>query len=158
MLGRVYKIIARHSNLCYVGSTTQQLRTRWFEHKCHHRNSGSDEYNKLYKIMRELGCDEFRIILIQEYEVVDKKHLHAYEQLWINKLSNLNHMSAFQPLEKESRKLSLIKYNQSDKAKQTKRDYRSRLFHCEICNSDSLLNHKSRHIKSKKHQKLIVLS
>jgi hypothetical protein len=28
--------------------------------------------------------DKFRMLLVKEYEVADRKHLQAYEQLWIN--------------------------------------------------------------------------
>ena len=89
MLGKIYKIIHNQSNICYVGSTCNELRQRWQEHK---RHSTNEKVRKLsiYKYFEQYGIENFKIILIKEYEVIDRKHLEAYEQLWISKLKAIN--------------------------------------------------------------------
>ena len=86
--GRIYKIIHNQSNFCYVGSTFNQVRHRWQKHKdshkyCKHKCSISKYFDKY-------GIKNFKCILIKEYSVVDRKHLRAIEQIWINKLNSIN--------------------------------------------------------------------
>ena len=83
MIGRIYKIIHSQSKICYVGSTFNTLNIRWTYHKGPNNNCCISKYFKLY------GIDQFKIILIKEYEVCDRKQLEAYEQLWISKLSTI---------------------------------------------------------------------
>jgi hypothetical protein len=44
----------------------------------------------IYPYFKESGIENFRMMLIKEYRVVDRKQLEAYEQLWINKLKPVN--------------------------------------------------------------------
>lgn len=87
--GRVYKIIHTQSDIIYIGSTINTLRDRFKTHKSSHSKCVISKY------IQEFGSDQFKIILIKEYEVVDKNHLEAYEQLWINKTKCINHKSSF---------------------------------------------------------------
>jgi len=102
MLGKVYKIIHNQSNIIYIGSTTDTLRNRWQEHK--HRFNQNNRSISIYPYFEKYGIENFKIILIKEYEVCDRKHIFAYEQLWINKLSNINKYKSFQPLHKEHKR------------------------------------------------------
>ena len=77
-IGKVYKIIHKDSDAIYVGSTIQSLKIRFRDHR--NRNLVIGEYIKKY------GVDRFEIILLNTYQICDIKHLHAYEQLWLNKL------------------------------------------------------------------------
>jgi hypothetical protein len=94
-IGNVYRIICLiEPNLNYIGSTFDTLRNRWQNHK--------SKFLKNYKkqccikpYFEKYGIENFKIILIKEYKVVDKKHLEAYEQLWINKTKCVNEKSAF---------------------------------------------------------------
>lgn len=95
-IGRIYKIISAQGNECYVGSTFNTLRDRF---KCH-----KQDYNKLlagkkgkrqgwvsaYTLFDKYKFENCKIVLIKEYEVCDRRHLEAYEQLWINKLKPIN--------------------------------------------------------------------
>lgn len=74
--GKIYKIIHARSNFVYVGSTFNTLNKRFGQHKS--------------QLLRGLDSREYKIILIKEYKVIDKNHLEAYEQLWINKLKCIN--------------------------------------------------------------------
>ena len=89
MIGRVYKIIHLDSSLCYIGSTCDTLPGRWRSHKDAYKKwiSVKDKYVtiSLYPYLEQYGIDRFKMILVKEYEIADKKHLKAYEQLTINR-------------------------------------------------------------------------
>lgn len=87
--GRVYKIVHRTSDIVYVGSTFNELRHRW----TYHKNVKSTCC--ISKHIQKYGHKQFQIILISKYLVVDRKHLHMYEQLWMNKLKCINEQMSF---------------------------------------------------------------
>lgn len=97
MIGRVYKIIVNCSNEIYIGSTKQECRARWQDHKDQYNTYKRNKRSKVsvYDLFEKYGIDNCKIILIREYDVVDKYHLHALEQLWINRLKPINTQSAF---------------------------------------------------------------
>lgn len=45
--------------------------------------------------MEKYGIDNFRIVLINEYQVCDRQHLEAYETLWICRLKSCNRQLPF---------------------------------------------------------------
>jgi hypothetical protein len=98
MTGRIYKIVHDQYDAIYVGSTFYTLRTRFRWHK---RPNNSCT---IAKLMNEYGTEHFKILLVKEYQVCDDNHLRAWEQLWMNKLSNFNGHAAFQPLSKQRNK------------------------------------------------------
>jgi hypothetical protein len=96
--GRVYKVITRESNDIYLGSTFNELRYRLTNHKMdykQYKNGGKTHYMSSYELFDNYGVDNCKIVLIKEYSVCDRKHLMAYEQLWINKLKPINKTSSF---------------------------------------------------------------
>ena len=87
-IGRVYKIIHTQSNICYVGSTFNDIRHRWNKHKEGHKYS---KYKcSISPYFDRFGIENFRCILIKEYAVVDRPHLVTKEQIWINRLRPVN--------------------------------------------------------------------
>lgn len=97
--GRVYKIVARQSNVVYIGSTFNRLSDRWNNHKSNFRAWIADKSRdkcSIYPHFEEHGIDQYKIILIKEYQVLDRRHLEAYETLWINRLRCVNKNSPFQ--------------------------------------------------------------
>ena len=87
--GRIYKIVCSKSNDVYVGSTFNALRTRMNQHK---KLDILGKYNHVI----EHGWSSLKMVLISEYQVVDRKHLLMYETLWINKLNACNKTIPFQ--------------------------------------------------------------
>ena len=146
MLGRIYKIVHNQSNICYIGSTPRDLRQRWNEHKYQSKHIKS---KSIYIYIEKYGIENFTIILLKEYDVIDFKHLKAYEQLWINKLKPINFQSSFQPLKQQAKKQSRIKSNIKNKEKI--KEKKKKKYICEKCNIELNYNHKARHEKSKKH-------
>ena len=102
--GKIYTIRCRTDNdLIYVGSTTQPLHKRWFEHKI---RFNKDEYNHriLYRKMNELGVDNFYIELYENCKSNSKEELNRREGEIIREIGNLNHNIAGQTIQEYSKK------------------------------------------------------
>jgi hypothetical protein len=121
MIGSIYKIIHSQSDIVYVGSTFNELKQRWQEHKRTFKRwcEGNGAEISIYPYFREHGIDQFKIILVKEYDVVDRAHLEAYEQLWMSKFHNsaVNKQCAF-----KIKSLSQKKYYKDNW--ETKKQYR----------------------------------
>jgi hypothetical protein len=84
MIGIIYKIICKtNDNIIYIGSTTLTIKQRWDRHISDY--TGKNRNVSIYEYFDKYGFDNFEIILIKQYKVIDKVHLKAYEQLYINK-------------------------------------------------------------------------
>jgi hypothetical protein len=96
--GSIYKIICSKSNDVYVGSTFNAPRTRMSQH---HSQFKSGSGVAIYPSFKQHGWASLKMILIETYEVVDRRHLEMYETLWFNKLKAINKKVPFQPLSRE---------------------------------------------------------
>jgi hypothetical protein len=160
MIGRIYKIIDCQSNLCYVGSTGSELKQRWQRHKKDYKRwvSGISSEISIYPFFQKFGIGRFKIILIKEYQVADKTHLEAYEQLWINKLECVNKNNPvsiktlyYKQYRSEHREMANAYANEyRSKNKELLREKRHEKFSCE-CGGKYTRGDKSRHFKTKKH-------
>lgn len=122
MIGRIYQITtSKNPNLSYIGSTIRTLGRRWYQHKKWYQSwlKTSKGSGSLFPHIQEYGIESFEIKLIKEYTVVDKKHLYALEQLWINKNrgSSINKICAFQCLPKQRNKEQSKGYREANKEK-----------------------------------------
>ncbi len=145
--GKIYRIINDVDNEEYVGSSCSPLWKRWGDHKsiC---NKGNNR--KLYKHIRNIGVENFKIVLIENWPCKNKDELTAREQHYIDQLKpSLNFQNAkgfdFQR-EKERHKQYGKKYKQSD---------RFDVKHSCSCGGSYRVDNKSRHIKTKLHQNYI---
>lgn len=96
--GTVYKIVHNQSDVVYIGSTANRLKYRWKQHKDSFKEWISGKRNsccKIFEYFEKYGIDNFSIIEIMKYQVIDKAHLRAYEQLWINRTRCVNQINAF---------------------------------------------------------------
>ena len=186
MKGIVYQIyIETNRNIHYVGSTSQTLNNRWKNHLNAFQTFLVDRSKivSIYPYFESLGVDNFKIRALREYDVVDKKHLIAYEQLWINKLKPINiikhlfktrHLiktldrldyhknkevllqrcKAYYEKNSEDVKKRVQKYRENNTEKIKER--KSKLYTCPCTpNKEMLFDHKSRHEISKKHYKYL---
>lgn len=144
-IGRVYKIICAQSNNVYIGSTFNTLRDRWRDHKNRYLEyiKNNSRTISIHNYFDKYGIDNFKIILIKEYEVVDRNHLETKEQLWLNKLKNINIQCAFNPF-RRSKKMEY----------QIRKEKMNIRYECE-CGSSYYARHKYKHLKTKKHQNYI---
>lgn len=93
IFGSVYKIINNISNEIYIGSTLKTLSQRFAKHKYTYNEMKNNKKRRvLHLLFDKHGINNFQIILIKTYEIVDRKHLTMYEQLWINKLAQTNNL------------------------------------------------------------------
>lgn len=147
-IGRVYKIIHNQSDICYIGSTFNTTRDRFRVHKYDYKQGNNS--CSISKYFEKYGVKNFKMILIKEYEVIDREHLEAYEQLWINKLNCVNKQCAFQPLKKERIKIYHKKYNKEyyQKNKTNPNNY------CDKCKYQAPTKiYLNKHLETKKHNK-----
>ena len=95
--GSVYKIICQKTNDVYVGSTFNLLKYRFQQHKSHYKRwlECGKSYCSIFPYFKQHGIENFKMMLIKSYEVVDRAHLEVYEQLWINKLKSVNDYNPF---------------------------------------------------------------
>jgi len=97
VLGKIYKIVVAQSNDIYIGSTFDDLAQRFKNHKYNYKlwKDGKNNNCGSFDLFDKYGVDNCKALLIKEYDVVDRKHLQMYEQLWINRLCNVNERDAF---------------------------------------------------------------
>ncbi|EGZ07085.1 hypothetical protein PHYSODRAFT_530204 [Phytophthora sojae] len=98
MIGHIYRVIHLESDVQYVGSTLNEPLKRWQKHKQHYHEWVNDKRGKceIYPYFQEHGINKFKLIPIKTYDVVERKHLEAYESLWISKLACVNKVNPFQ--------------------------------------------------------------
>ncbi len=75
--GKIYKVINSVDEKVYIGSTTQSLSRRMGNHRenCKDLNRNS----KIYKHMRNIGVQYFKIVLIQNFPCSSKEELECEE-------------------------------------------------------------------------------
>lgn len=98
MIGTIYRIeYNENPEIRYIGSTIQELRYRWRDHKQTFNQYLNNNHSEIaiYPYFKEFGIENFKIIKIKEYEIVDRSHLESKEQLWLNKLKNINKNNSF---------------------------------------------------------------
>ena len=80
---KVYKIVDQINNYFYIGSTTSELSKRLSWHKQH-----INQYpeRKLNKYMNTIGKDNFKIVLIDEFNLSSKIQLLREEDKIIQQL------------------------------------------------------------------------
>ena len=177
--GHIYMIwTPKDNSFCYIGSTFNRLHKRFEGHKKAYKY----KYGSIciHKYFDTYGVDNFKIDLIKTYDVIrtndkDRKHLEAYETLWINRTKNcINKILPFNPLKKYIDNLRNKNWNlnNKDKVKISKKkwrinnkqydknyynenkdkiqDQRKIKIECE-CGSKYTKSNKSQHLKSKKH-------
>ena len=118
--GIVYKIICNlDNNICFIGSTFNQLRYIWNGYKTGFKywvkNKDICADCLIYEHFEKHGISNFTIIKIKEYLVCrehnkDNRHLLVYEQLWINRTKCINIELPFIILEKIQNRITSQKY------------------------------------------------
>ena len=128
--GNIYKIINSIDNEIYIGSTFNELRHRWQQHKASYNRwlNGKCRKCSIFEKIKLLGIKNFKIMLIKKYDVYrddskDRRHLLSKEQLWINKLKCINEKGAFNPIP-EKELIKIYRLNNKDKIKEKAKEYK----------------------------------
>ena len=168
VIGRIYKIISGQGNECYVGSTFDELNYRFRGHKRKYQLWKKKLINNKttsFQLFEKYGMNNCKCILIKEYDVIDRKHLEAYETLWICKLKKnvvnkqfpfcimklsqkLQHKLYYEKNKEKLKNKSRKRYEENKNEENMKKKEK---INCE-CGSVVRRSDKARHIKSKKHQ------
>ncbi|KUF84774.1 hypothetical protein AM588_10001756 [Phytophthora nicotianae] len=148
MIGSIYIIIHSQSDICYVGSTlNKELKQRWKQHKEDYAKwlKGPRKEIAIYPSFKRHGIDQFKIVLVKQYDVVDRKHLEAYEQLWINifRKTAVNKVNPFS-IKTMARKEYDKQYREMNKAKSNEKS------DCG-CGGKYTRRKRARHLQSKNH-------
>ena len=106
MIYQIYYI--NDPKINYIGSSLNaDLNYRWSDHKSDYKKYLDNPLNNranIYPYFKEYGIENFKIIKLKEFDVIDRKHLKAYEQLYINKYKPVNKLKPFNILFKEDKK------------------------------------------------------
>ena len=131
VIGTIYKIYYKlDPTIVYVGSTYVDILLRFSYHKNSYKMylDGRSREISIYPYYTIYGHENFEIKKIKDYLVYrenenDRKHISAYEQLWINKLNCVNKKPAFNPL----KYFELREYNAKRKEDETEEEREERL-------------------------------
>jgi hypothetical protein len=78
-----------------------RLTTRWKRHKKAY-SSWANGYTKgkcsICPYFKQYGIKNFKCIELKKYKITDAKHLSSYEQIWLNKIKNINKNMTFNPI------------------------------------------------------------
>ena len=79
--GQIYKIVDVGMNMCYIGSTVEQLSVRMARHRCHYKKylEGKHNYVSVFEIFDTFGLENCKIVWIENWTCDEKKQLHARE-------------------------------------------------------------------------------
>ncbi len=157
MIGYIYKIQSNCGKVLYIGSTIQKLKKRFNHHKTKKGYTCAiTKYLNDPDYIFSNGCE-----LIKEYEVVDRNHLYAYEQLFLNRFKHcINGQDALRLLKKEKGKQYNKEYRQNNRKeiKQKSKEYKENnkdkinakvLCECGISGTHTNI---ARHAKTNKHK------
>ena len=130
-VGRIYRIEYNEDpDIRYVGSTFQPISKRWQDHKDGFKQYLNEKFREIaiFPYFKKYGIENFKILLIKEYDVSDKKHLLSYEQLWMNKIKCVNRQATFtipflQKIKQKGIMKDYYKANKEKLAKKLKKYY-----------------------------------
>jgi hypothetical protein len=89
--GKIYRIVCNITGKQYIGSTTQPLSKRLYEHKKSFKNWKEGKANSNFTTsFNVLEGGDFDIILIESYPCNSKEELHARERHFIESLECVN--------------------------------------------------------------------
>ena len=86
---KIYKITNDYNDDVYVGSTCNTLKRRFNVHKGDHKKEECQK-RPLYKLMKDIGFERFRIQLIIDYPCEDEYMLKQKEGEYIRLIGTLN--------------------------------------------------------------------
>jgi hypothetical protein len=121
VLGKIYKIVNTVNDDIYIGSTEKKyLSIRMAKHRCLYKKwkNGADTFCASLMMFDEVGLGNCKIILIEDYEFIEKKHLRMREQFHMDTNICINIQRAHTPI--EIRKEQDKEYYQANKERLSK--------------------------------------
>lgn len=116
--GKIYKIVNDIDDKVYIGSTCQPLYKRLFEHKLRVKH---DKNRQLYKHYNDIGVEQMKIILVEEYKCNNKMELLKKEREYIENIDQSIRLNRTIP----TRDKTEWTHCNKDKVKTTQEKYRN---------------------------------
>lgn len=181
--GKIYKIVDNAYTKMYIGSTTRKLCKRFYDHRSGYKKFQLGKYDKItvFDIFDEFGIENCKIELIENYPCSSKEELERREgelikdNICVNKIIPRRTEKEYYEDNKEKIKERKDKYNtiyyqnnkgkikektknyyelNKDIIKEKTKIYQSQIINC-VCGLQFRRDNKSKHLKTKKHQKHI---
>ena len=156
---KVYKIECNVTGIIYVGSTTKELNVRLNQHKACYKAYLAGKFNYLTSF-KVLENNDYDIHLLRAYDLKDNIDLIAREGYYIKKLNcvNKNIPGRTDAEYYLDNKIELnIKHNLYYNQNRIKIAAQNKTVCVCVCGKTYTHNHKSRHLESKKHIKLMAV-
>ena len=115
--GKIYKIVSKHTDVCYVGSTTQELIRRLKRHQNDYKWKLTTIKKYNHSSFNIIKFEDNHIMLLENYPCNNRKELELRERYYIEKLNSCN-----RNLPTRTRKEYLC--DSKDKIKLQKKGYR----------------------------------
>ena len=156
IIGRIYRILSSESDGVYVGSTIEQLKTRFSKHKHSYKRylDGRGKFCTSYEIVK---FTDAKIELVHEGLFDSKRDMEIFEGETIRTTPNaVNKRIA-------GRSREQYRHDNKETIAQTLRQYRADNLDalnarattkcvCDVCGGRYAIRHKSTHFKTKMHQ------
>jgi len=153
--GKIYKIITSNSNDVYIGSTILSLKRRLQKHRSMYKNRG--HYISSSIILRQGG---YKIELIKDFPCNSKKELEREEGKYQREMDCVNKCIAGRGVKERGREYYKKKREEIKiKKKKYRKDNEMRIkqkYDCE-CGGKFTHDHKTQHLKTKKHNKFLAI-
>lgn len=135
MFGKVYRITNTVNDKVYIGSTLGSL-----SHRFHRHVQKIKTGFKLQQAMSELGSENFRIELLQNFHCNTRDELREQEHRFIVLFDSINkgYNTNRAYVSKETKRMENINYCS---------DFRKIWIECACCKKSFDLSHKARHMK-----------
>ena len=87
MIGRIYKLTSPQTELVYVGSTTESIKSRMSKHKTNYKRYQDKKHNYIssHEILKH---GDANIELLEQKEYKDKKEMFERERFFMNSIEN----------------------------------------------------------------------
>lgn len=111
LIGNIYLIYSKINHWQYVGASFKTIEERFKNHKSSYKSylKFGEPFTAIYPYFDGIGIENFDILLLKSYEVVDRLQLSVYEGLWINKLECVNIVNSFSLSKKMTNKANYVK-------------------------------------------------
>ena len=151
--GKIYKVVNEKNGITYYGSTVQRLCKRMSQHKeAFYVEPGQRRSSKTYKLFGDIN--DCKIHLVENFPCKSKLELETKERYYIenNECINIEIPTRTKKEHYEANKERLnaisTKWNRDNKEK------RNELMDC-TCGHKYSKSNRARHLKSKKHLKIL---
>lgn len=145
---KIYKIVSKNTDKCYVGSTCQELKDRLTGHiSKFKRDSGTTS-----KHILKFG--DYEIVLIENYCCENKAELETRERFYIESLNSVNKVIPGRSRKQhyQDNAAAIKQYHQNNKA--TILERKKKKYNCQ-CGGKFTHGNRVSHQKTKKHMKYL---